>query len=798
MIKSSNSAKSSHSRKQYEKRFYGNYLGIVIQNNDPSYRGRIKVYVPHIAASIYENWDNIVKDKKFKFIGDNIESDLTGITDKLKHILPWAECAAPLMGSTGSGRYNAHMKTGTISDSSHVDTTTSSTQESNYKLNADGIGEKPARIYEIDELKVSDAFSSTVNMETGLGMPNNVNKFSHQYKPESYSNSAKGSFSIPNVGSHVWVFFGEGDPMNPVYFACSHGREDWNAIYDSSSNEGGYDYPGVYENKSRGDDPTYNHNVETYRSKFVLNQKGGTLEIVNTDNKEVLRLTHYSGSFKEFNNHTSIESVTTNDQKRVQGDQFLTVVGSSNIFTGSDNDTIIRGDHYRKIGTFNADAVREWMDNVRPLADLKQLFEVQRTEYKESGGLSKQSPYQKRVGTPAPCPLCSADDRPSCWSIDNIGLPTIVRPTINIAQIDIFLLIGALNKISIGIDNFTKAPANPGNFLGSGACPVCNGSGYSPSSAKGNWEKGNKNESISAKLNDLITDLTLIEKEMGLGGSEIVNITKHKVETIGLEFNDFPSIRVDEVGKIVKNEMKVFRKGVVPSFTPSPLIEYVHVDDLPGGSYTLNVCNKYNVQVGAGGISFKSYGPVDIGGTITNVVGEQVNIASENEINISSKRVNIAAEILTLRQNNNKQVYVDGNLGVSTNVIVGGGMHVEGELTVNHITAPMEVQETEQVTLYGTPEPVRIGTAVGRASVISHSYVDIQIPVYGFGAMPNSLKMYDHSHAFKNLPLHLTNSSDDVRATGARMESTEPIPAAPIENENKGYGSMLGGEIIPS
>ena len=32
----------------------------------------------------------------------------------------------------------------------------------------------------------------------------------------------------------MWVFFAGGAVMQPVYFATSHGREDWNAIYESN------------------------------------------------------------------------------------------------------------------------------------------------------------------------------------------------------------------------------------------------------------------------------------------------------------------------------------------------------------------------------------------------------------------------------------------------------------------------------------------------------------------------------------------------------------------------------------
>ena len=42
-------------------------------------------------------------------------------------------------------------------------------------------------------------------------------RFSYNYVPTSYSNSAKGSFSVPNVGAHVWIFFAGGDRMQRLY-----------------------------------------------------------------------------------------------------------------------------------------------------------------------------------------------------------------------------------------------------------------------------------------------------------------------------------------------------------------------------------------------------------------------------------------------------------------------------------------------------------------------------------------------------------------------------------------------------
>jgi len=34
--------------------YQGNYLGIVVQNNDPLKRGRVKVFVPHVSPTVYK------------------------------------------------------------------------------------------------------------------------------------------------------------------------------------------------------------------------------------------------------------------------------------------------------------------------------------------------------------------------------------------------------------------------------------------------------------------------------------------------------------------------------------------------------------------------------------------------------------------------------------------------------------------------------------------------------------------------------------------------------------------------
>ena len=723
-------------------KYYGNYLGIVVQNNDPLKRGRVKVFVPHISPTVYNKWVETGKDKCFKFLGKNVYSDLSDVHDELKKILPWAEIAAPLAGESGSGRFNAHFNVGTISDSSNIRQAFNSadnceidySKTNEYSQNLDNIGEKPGFIYDVSYYKLKDAFADPQENNA-----NNVNVFTYNYTPECYSNCAKGAFPVLNVGAHVWVFFNNGDPLKPVIFGTSYGSDDWGSIFGIANTEGtqlsaapdeGMDYPGAFENAAlSGSEVGYDINTDTYRNKYVLNQKGGTIAIVNTDNREMLKFTHYSGSFKEFNNHTTIELATNNDQKLVLGDSFLTIRGSRNEFTQFDYDCIVKGDLYKKIGNLDSELHKQWRETAREIADIRQLFDIQRTGgYSGVGGSSRTAPGQSKSGTPDKCPVCNKDtnkynavntsykktyvnktNKTTANSQGDFTFAQTILPGVgggrvpsvpNLGNLATPIRVSPTDGLGGSVDGSTGMN-RPGMIFGE-TCPACGGSGLSPSSQGGKWSTETRKANLQNILQQKICELADIEKKMGIGGSEIVNITKHKVETIGQAMNDYGAVRIDPKGKMYVSDVKVAKYGTYYNRTPTPLVEMVQVPDLPSGNYTLNVGNKYNCMVGAGGMNMKSYGAVNISGAMTNVAGSQVNISSENEVTIDGgKRINITGDVVSLKQRNKKQVVVEGSLGITNNAAVAGGLHVEGEGTFNHITMPKQIMATEQAQVFG-------------------------------------------------------------------------------------------------
>jgi len=599
--------------------------------------------------------------------------------------------------------------------------------------------------------------------------------------------------------------------MQPVVFGVMHGEEDWKGIYDCND-EHGSDYPGTYENISKGEEKMFDNNTETYRNKYVINQKGGALEFVNTDNKEVLKMTHFSGSFIEFNNHTNIEFATRNSQRLIQEDYYDTVKGFRNIYTERDLDYIVRGDSYKKIGYQNYNYHLQWRDEMRPLAEVKALFEIQRINGPSwSNGVLEA----KKNGQHIQCPVCNDTDRIKYWSLRNKfiytgltdtswgGLNGATRSAEGNALQGFFDPVsrsdwgkpGQIKSIQYKFKNGGyqsgeehKGKPGRGTIFGE-RCPVCNGKSVSPSTMEGKWkdEEKKSDKNFEKLLKITAEKLAPIESMLGLGGCEIINVAKHKMENIGMVMNDFPSIRTDPVGKMYRDSMIIHKEGVLASQKASPLVESVHVDDLPGGSYSLNVTNRWNVHVGAGGIAIKTLGRVEIGGTQINIAGDQVNIGSQNEVNIDGgKRLNIVSDIISIRQRNRGQVMVDSNLGVSQNVIVGGGLHVEGELTCQHITAPVEIQETELVKLYSTLlRNLKFDCNLHGGRHTDSADASDNHPHWTGATLTlisdsnfDHVVAKDHSHLFKNAAMTLKETNDGVRETGKNCnDSNGPVRA---------------------
>ena len=740
--------------------YNNNYMGIVVQNNDPEKRGRLKIFVPSISMTLYSNWNGAKNDLKFKFVGD-INPDIMKVLDTLKDSLPWAECASPLFGGSASGKYYQSTKKATTSDANILKDDADEPENGHRAVE----NYKPIHAY-------NDAFSSTMANKNHF-----TNQFSYEYTPSDYSNLARGSFTIPNVGSHVWVFFADGNPGYPVYFAAAHGEEDWKRIFTNSQSElqdGNVDYPGKYENDyyDRGED-------KAFRSKHVLNSNKHTIEFVDTDKKETLKFTHYSGSFKEFNNYANIELASCNDQKMVIGDQFLTIQKNQSLYVALTQDNIIAGDQYITVGKALKEDVDKIVKILKDIHEYKMLFDMQRT--KPDGSLKSpnvMSKYQSQSGSFAACPVCGNIPYKPKFGV-------IQAPNPFTTQLLFDDLVNGIDTGVEGVEPVSKVPQafmdiiGGTGFVAGAICDTCGGSGKSPSTQDGIWTPEPKKQAggtLDQKIKSYATQLAELERKLG-EGDQITTISKNKVETVGLAMNDMSSYRVDPKGKLRLDGVVVAPEDVYSTFKTSPHVEYVDVDDVPGGDYILTCSNKYKLTVGAKGIHIKTYGPIDMYGSIINVVGEQVNISSPNEVFIDGgERYSLRARKVSFHPYEHAPVAIDGQLHVTRNTIIGGGLMVDGELGVNHITGPYDFKLTEPY--YGEEGPIFTMPPAPGDTFPTHTHI-----------------VKPHTHFYKHLSVTFLMSQEAVRdeMINLGINSNEKLAAAmPIIGEGTPAGEFGG------
>jgi hypothetical protein len=147
-----------------------------------------------------------------------------------------------------------------------------------------------------------------------------------------------------------------------------------------------------------------------------------------------------------------------------------------------------------------------------------------------------------------------------------------------------------------------------------------------------------------------------------------------------------------------------------------------------------------------------------MGGTVLRGGFKQINLNASHGVHIASESNLELQSLKTIVLRTNRQVYVESSMGIKNNLIVGGGLAVEGETYLQHVTAPLEVQQTENTVVLGKfaiDQDRRL--IIGECNIAGEFY-----PVYA-KATDDLIVTYPHSHHFNNIPLKLMESNEDVR-----------------------------------
>jgi hypothetical protein len=145
--------------------------------------------------------------------------------------------------------------------------------------------------------------------------------------------SGYGFFAVPLQGSHVFVFFENGNHMKPRYFGSAPGTVSSAATAPVAgiTPTAFTDPDGVYPDKTGVDFPT---EAQTgYPNNIVLKTHGGHLiEIDSTENAKRIKIYHSSGTNAEVDNDGVVTITRVSDHiDNITGDQTITIGGDSTL-----------------------------------------------------------------------------------------------------------------------------------------------------------------------------------------------------------------------------------------------------------------------------------------------------------------------------------------------------------------------------------------------------------------------------------------------------------------------------------
>jgi hypothetical protein len=491
-----------------------------------------------------------------------------------------------------------------------------------------------------------------------------------------------------------------------------------------------------------------------YRNKSIFNQRGGSIDIDNTTDQEKVKLSHRSGSNVNITNVVTSELATNNKQTNIVNDLFETVGGDTTVLAGK-NRTIRTGENtYNLKGFIDQDqltAYSEWKDLYSEIAKSNSQFKIQRGGVSLPNGVITPQNGNRRTNPTLSNIILSVDNTFTGYR----GIPmrkSDVDDVVTYSTVpDHDRTVSATYK-SPTVEHVQITGTNSGapGILEFGAS-VC------AATEQGTWTTNTI--SISEEILKIQDDLTLIESRMGNGGDDIEITKRHKFEQVGAIFNDYPSVRIDEKGRSQPLEMLISPVGAYKNHDYVPHVEDVdNASNFPCGNDDKVVGNRYSRKVGSGGIDLKTTGPMELGGTTLKAGFKKIHLNSSHGVQISSEEGLELQSIKTIVLRTNRQVYVESSLGINKNLTIGGGQYTEGEVYLHHVTAPLEVHQTQDTTVLG-----KFATDSNRRLVISETLIGgVWYPSYAL-ADDDLIINYPHSHHHNGIPMRLTTNNEGVR-----------------------------------
>lgn len=519
-----------------------------------------------------------------------------------------------------------------------------------------------------------------------------------------------------------------------------------------------------------------------YKNRSVINQRGGSIDIDNSTDNEKVHISHRSGSNINFTNVVTSELASNNKQTNIIHDSFETVGNNKTEFIVQDKTLRVGKNSYVLKGFVDEseiDSYKKWKEIYKDIALKNGQFKIKRGGISYPDGGSTPLEGDRDDNPVLNYKITTVDNKFSGYngtpirdfSTDQVVDYTPVQDRTSNPAFERTLTKDAIEKAAG--ENGSKAPG----VLEFGA-------EKSAATENGNWAANETTANLADDIVAIQELLSPIERDMGDGGDDVEIIKRNKVETIGAAFNDYPSIRVDEKGRSQPFEVVVSDLGAFKNHDYIPVVEDIdNSSTFPCGDDVSIIGNKQSVTIGSGGYNLKTTGGIEMGGTNFKGGFKKCNISATYGVHLLSENIIELSSLKTITLRTNRQVFVESAFGVKNNAIFGGGTYTEGEVYVQHITAPVEIQQTEDTVVLG-----KFNTTQNRTVPIGEVLIDGSWEtVYALNA-DNLIVTYPHSHHFKNIPIRLCESNADVRklAQDEDINSHGTIsPSLPQRHERK-------------
>lgn len=553
----------------------------------------------------------------------------------------------------------------------------------------------------------------------------------------------------------------------------------------------------------------------SFKNASIQNYRGGSLTFSNTENKEFVTLNTYEGS----NITLSKVGVSTfspnNHQKNVSNDDFESINNDKSIFVGGKKFDRINSDYSIVIGdsiAFHTDAYELWNEKFTELAIANSQPNVKKPVSPVIPGVPaavapKFFPDAPNLNISNPALTELQDSIKSGKVLNDSSIPKVkfsLKSKPNLKTIQTFAqqtvkkaIDDKINDVVKFKDSVVKSVQNIPNL-------AKNLQIKSSSTQGGDYPVNTSKESIPDLITKTQEELIPIEANLGDGGSMNVNVARNVRWVVGAAVNNNPQANVDMVGKQSPNAVVVTGDGTTTAVTGTPQVNEIDNHSMfPCGTFTLEIGNGFNVKAGGGGISLVTSGSINIASdTVLKIGGLQTVVGSKDVVIKGDTNVSIESPNLNLTSEN--QILVNGNLGVNSNLLLKGGGYVNGELFVNHITAPREIQQT----LVGFTKEGAYGFLIAGAKITGFLTLNNVACTTNNGATIISIikqpftidldqqtnlavELTPHGHEFPNIPLTLAESSGNTSAQGAlrtaagELNANTPAGATGIVNDSK-------------